>query len=405
MLTSPWVRGPVGIDAGPRLTRTSLVSVLVMVPTMAAGTRLMDLVTLLDGDHRVQVVFTVPHTGETWHGLDDYVRSRGGVVLPWQQVVQHRWDLVLSASHRHIEQVHGKLLLLPHGAGSLMSRRFSRKAGGAIRETTGLDRELLTYRGRVMPAALCLTHDREVDALRESCPEALAAAVVAGDICLDRIAGSVPLRAQYRRALGIEDGQRLVTISSTWTPESTFGSHPELYLRLVDELGHGCTRVAAVLHPHIWAVHGAWQVRAWLAPALRHGLIIIPPSEGWQATLIASDQVVGDHGSTTLYAAALGIPVHLAAYPDRNVRHESPADHLAGSVSRLDHRRPLAPQLRNAPRPAPEFVDQISSRVGHAARIFRTTMYTLLELSEPSWPAALPAVSLPDPITRDGNLP
>jgi hypothetical protein len=393
MDATSWVLGPVGLDAGNRLTRMGFRTVLVMVPTMTAGTRLMDLVPLLEADHRVQVVFAVPQAGETWHGTEEFVRGCGGVVLPWQQAAQHRWDLVLCASHRHIEQVRGKVMVLPHGAGSLMSRRFSRKGGSAVRETTGLDRELLTYRGRVIPAAIALTHDRELDALRQLCPEAVPAAVVTGDICLDRMVASLPFRKRYRGALGISDAQELITVSSTWSPESTFGRHPELYARLIDEVGDGA-RVSAVLHPNIWAVHGTWQVRGWLAAALRRGLILIPPEEGWRATMIASDLVLGDHGSTTAYAAAIGIPVALATFPDANVRKGSIAHGLARTARRLDHDSPLVPQLREV-LPALGLAGLIGSRPDQAASILRSTMYRLLELPEPSWPASVSPVQIP----------
>lgn len=405
MLTIPWIRGPVGLDAATHVTRTSFKSVLVMVPTMTAGTRVLDLMSLLEGDHRIQVVFTVPHAGQTWHGVDDFVRRNGGVVLPWHQAIQHRWDLVLSASHRHIEQVHGKVLILPHGAGSLMSRRFSRKARKAMHETTGLDRELLTYRGRVIPSALCLTHDHEIGVLRRLCPEALSAAVVTGDICLDRIIASIPFRPQYRRALGLDEDDDLITVNSTWTPESTFGSRPELYLRLIDELGASRTRVAAILHPNIWAVHGPWQIHTWLAPAVRRGLILIPPEEGWRATLVASDQVIGDRGSTTIYAAAARVPVHLAAYPEHDTRAGSIGHCLASIAPHLDHELPLLPQLRDMPRPVPEFAGLVSSRIGQAAAIFRATMYRLLNLPEPSWPATSAAVPLPTRVPAHGSRP
>lgn len=391
-----WVRGPVGIDAERRITRTGFHTALVMVPTMTAGTRLMDLVPLLEADHRVQVVFTVPHAAESWSGVEDFVRDCGGVLYPWQQALQHRWDLVLTASHRHIEQVHGRVMVLPHGAGALMSRRFSKKAG-ADRPSTGLDRELLTSRGRLLPSALALTHEGELGALRGSCPEALPVAFVAGDLCLDRMLAGLPLRAVYRRALGVSPEHTLVTISSTWSAEGVFGRHLELYERLVEELPAARFRVAAVIHPQVWTVHGRRQVQAWLGRAIRGGLLVIPPHEGWRATMVASDRVIGDHGSTTSYAAAIGRPVHLAAFPRQNIRPGSLADALAGIAPRLDHDRPLAEQLHRVPGTdqVPEFARLISAAPGQAAQRFRAAMYRLLSLTEPAWPARSAPVPLP----------
>jgi hypothetical protein len=399
MTMTSWTRGPVGIDAGTRLTATGCCNVLVMVPTVTAGNRLMDLVPLFDGDFRVQLTVTVPNEGEIWHGLDEFVRSTGMVVLPWEQAHRHHWDLVLSASHRHIERVSGALLVLPHGAGSEMSRRFSRKAGAASRPTTGLDRDLLTYRGRLIPAAVALPHERELTTLRRTCPEALLSAVVTGDLCLDRMRASSLLRDQYRAALGVSAGQRLVTISSTWSPHSLFGRHRDLYEQVVDALTPH-DRVAMVLHPNVWAVHGAWQVRSWLAAAVRKGLLVVPAAAGWQATVVASDVVIGDFGSTTSYAAALGIKVLLADHAAAAVRKGSIADVVAAGSGQLDLRQDLAAQVRRC-RPtanAGRVAAALSSAPDLAASRFRAAMYRLLELAEPDrvaapQPFALPVVS------------
>lgn len=394
-----WVRGPIGIDAATRITRAGFRTVLVMAPTMAAGTRLLDLVPLLEADFRVQLAITVPHAGQVWHGLDEFVRDTGILFVPWQQAIQQDWDLVLAASHRHLDQVHGKVLVLPHGAGATRSRLFSRKSGGATRSTSGLDRELLTCRGRVIPSALALSHDAELAVLRETCPEAEPVAVVAGDICLDRMTASLPLRDRYRAALGIADDQTLVTISSTWSTDSTFGAHPELYGRLVDELGRGDNRarVAAVVHPAVFAAHGRWQVRSWMATAGHDGILVVPPDEGWRAVMIASDVVVGDHGSTTVYAAAIGRPVCLATVPRGVLRPGSLAARLADRVPLLDHERELLPQLARAVVCPADVSGAITSRPGRAAHELRAAMYRLLGIDAPSWPARPSPVPLPRP--------
>jgi hypothetical protein len=399
MINTTWVRAPFGHGARARITRSECRTVLVMVPTMAAGTRLMDLVPLLEADFRVQVAVTIPHAGEEWHGLDAFVRGTGMLALPWHQAVRLDWDLVLTASHRHIEQVHGKVLILPHGAGATRSRRYSRKAGGATRPTSGLDRELLTFRGRVVPSALALTHDRELGMLRNTCPEAVPAAVVAGDLCLDRMLASLPFRDQYRAALGIAANQRLITVSSAWSTDATFGRHLELYERLLDELHDtGKTaRVAAVLHPQIWLAHGPWQVRSWLRNALRKGLLVVPPEEGWRAAMIASDLVVGDHGSTTSYAAAIGRPITLATFPRDVIRKYSVAATVGQHAPLLDHTRALLPQLNTITTGEASVARELSARIGSAATLFRATMYRLLGLPEPSWPPPISPVPLPHP--------
>ncbi|TNC22117.1 hypothetical protein [Amycolatopsis alkalitolerans] len=384
-----WIRGPLGPDAAARTTVAGCKTVLAVVPTMTAGTRLLDVLPLVETDFRTQTLFTVPHTTDVWHGVEEFVRAQGGLVVPWHQAVRHEWDLVVAASHRHLPELRGPILLLPHGAGAAMSRKYSRKANGAAIPTTGLDRELLTYRGRVLPAALALPHEGERDLLARRCPEALDRAVVTGDLCLDRMRASLPSRHRYRQALGIGDDQLLVTVSSTWSADSVLGRLPSLCRRLLDEFAH----VALVLHPQAWAVHGRRQIAAWLS---RSGLRLIPPDEGWRAAVIASDWVLGDHGSTTAYAAAIGRPVTLATWPGGNLREGSIAEVIGKHAPRLRLGRPLAAQrdtavrrttaLRSAALPA------ITSRPDGAAAALRAVMYDLLGIPEPAQAPAVPAV-------------
>ncbi|MFB9909749.1 hypothetical protein [Allokutzneria oryzae] len=397
-----WIRAPLGIGADKWITRTGCRTVLVVVAHMAAGTRLLDVLPLLEADHRIQVTFTVPDTGDGWHATDEFVRAQGGLYLPWQQAIRHEFDLVLVASHTAMDRVHGPVLLLPHGSGATKSLLRVRSAGAGSVPTHGLDRQMLMRDGRLVPAALALTHDDELRVLRESCPEAVPRAVVAGDPCLDRMLASVPLRESYRRALGVGSGQRLVTVSSTWTAKSAFGRHPDLFARLLAELTGRGDRVAAILHPNIWAVHGRWQVRAWLADCLRAGLILLPPEEGWRAAVVASDAVIGDHGSVTRYAAALGVPVAMAAFPTEEVRPSAPARALADLAARIDLTQPIEPQL-----PTSTDVERqraagalLSSAPGRSGAILRRTMYRLLDIPEPVRAVPVSPVPLPRPVPR-----
>lgn len=401
MRTEQWVRGPLGIGADQRVTRTGCRTVLVMMPTMAAGTRLLDVVALLAGDHRVQTVFTVPETIETWHGIHEFAHRHGRLVIPWQQALQLRFDLVLAASYWELDRASGPVLVVPHGATNLMSRRYSRRRPDA-HPHTGLSRETLISRGVVLPTVLALTHDSELTVLRGSCPEAVPRAVVAGDVCYDRMVAGQRHRSTYRRELGVRDDQRLVTVSSTWTPESAFGRHPELCRRLLDSLPRADHRVALVLHPRVWAVHGHWQIRAWLGTCIRDGLLVIPPEEGWRATMIASDVVLGDHGSTTQYAAAIGRPVMLATFPRESIRRGSVADTIAGRTAVLDLNRSLADQVGAAASGAGDdrIAGLITSRPGRAAAILRHAMYGVLDLPEP----AVPAQAMPVPVARPVRL-
>ncbi|NUT47551.1 MAG: hypothetical protein HOV94_09625 [Saccharothrix sp.] len=391
-----WIRGPIGPDAERRVTVAGCRTVLAMVPHPVAGIRLIsDVVPLLRNDPRVQVVFSVTDTGRRWHGTEELVRRHGGIVIPWEQAAHHEFDVVLAAAHNDLDQAHGPILLLPHGAGHLASRKFSRHAGPGALPHPGLSRESLTKRGRVLPAAIALTHDDEVAALWSSCPEAAHTAVVVGDPCLDRMTASLPLRDRYRAALGVPEGRRLVTVSSTWATDSAFGRWFSLCRTLLEELPDD--RVALVLHPNAWSVHGEWQIRSWLHDCIEAGLLVIPPEEGWRATMIASDHVLGDHGSTTQYAAAIGRPVALAAYPGDNVRSGSLAQLLRDEFTELDPDRPIARQLVTTAR-SQRMARMVSSRPGEAAAGLRRTIYRLMRLPEPTHPAAADLLPAPRPL-------
>jgi hypothetical protein len=398
-----WINGPIGDGSARRVTRSGFRTVLVLVPHLVAGTRLMDFLPLIETDHRVQTVFTVPDTLTSWHGTEDFVRAQDGFVMPWHQAIRHEFDLVLNASISDTEPAHGPMLVTPHGAGSLRSRLRSRAGGSEALATHALVRENLIRHGTVLPSALVLTHDDELDALRQSCPEAVPTAVVAGDLCLDRMRASLVHRARYRHALGVGADQTLVVVSSTWSTDSVFGQHPGLYRRLIDEIPGEQYRIAAVLHPNIWRVHGRRQIRAWMSDCTQRGMLLLPPEEGWRAAMIAADVILGDHGSTTQYGAAVGVPTLLAAGAEDNVRPGSPAEVLSRFAPRLRTDHPMPLQLHQAisqtdPSTATTMTDRLTSRPGQAAEILRRTMYRLLNLPEPHRAVPVSPVPLPRPI-------
>jgi len=361
----------------------------------------MDVLPLLESDHRVHVVFTVAPApnGAVCHGADEFIRIRGGLLIPWWQAVQTEFDVVLAASRTGVEQLHGRIVLMPHGSGSTGPRLRSRSAGTGAMPWHGLCRDALTSHGRVLPSALALTHDAELAVLRESCPEALPAAVVVGDICLDRLLASIPFRARYRAALGVADDEKLVVVTSTWQPESALGRHPDLLDRLLRELPCGF-KVAAVLHPNIWHVHGPFQVRTWLADCVRRGLLLLPPDEGWRAALVAADLVIGDYGSVTRYGAAIGTPLLLSEFPRHDIRSGGVADLLDRRAPHLCRDMPLADQVRMSASGDRtwrcEVLEMLTSRPRRAGAILRTTLYDRLGLPEPA--RALPRSPVPLPV-------
>src|SRR5256885_1063441 len=90
--------------------------------------------------------------------------------------------------------------------------------------------------GRVIPAGGVWARDRWREGGARGCPPALDVAVVAGDICHDRLIASGPARNSYRRAFGVRPDQRLVLFTSTWGPHSLFARHEHHLPAMVRDL-------------------------------------------------------------------------------------------------------------------------------------------------------------------------
>ncbi|MFD7664141.1 hypothetical protein [Streptomyces sp. NPDC059788] len=272
----------------------------------------------------------------------------------------------------------------------------------------GLSPEWLLRDGEPVATATVLSHPEQLIRLRRACPPAARTAVLAGDPCFDRLLAALPRRDSFRRALGVSAGQRLVVVNSTWGPRSLFGDDNDVLPWLLDsltrELPVDSYRRCAVLHPNIWHGHGPGQVRAWLRHAEHAGLTVVPPLGPWRQVLAAADAVIGDHGSVTYYAAAIGTPVLLGAFPAQDLDPASPVAELGRTARRLRPYEPLLPQLDElCAHHRPGRYDQLtalaSSSPGASAALLRRAFYGLMDLPEPDLPAFLP--QLPDPAYGD----
>jgi hypothetical protein len=400
MSCGEWAQGPYGLDAARGATVRTQRTVLAVVHSVVTGARLADVLPVLSCDRRVQVVFSAAPSLFPG-GVSDFLRDMGAAALPWQGAVREQFDLAIAAGTGQLERLHAPVVLMPHGAGfGKRPPRWPGQGPPAPRHAHGTERQQLVYHGRVVPAAILLAHQDRLAQLRRSCPEAVPAAVVAGDPCHDRLAASLPLRGAYRRALGVRDDQELILVTSTWGAGSLLGQAPGLLPRLLAELPASRYRVAASLHPDAWSWHGPWQVRAWHADCVRSGLALLPAAEGWRAALAAADLVIGDHGSATLYAASLGVPVLLAAFPRDEVPAGSHAALLGSTAPRLRPGRPLLPQLEHAaagyrPERYASLRGQVTSEPGRSLQLIRQVLYRRLGLAEPPGIPAAEPVPLP----------
>ena len=371
---------------------------LVVARTLTATNRLLDVLPVISGDPRVQVVFTLDEGSAYAVGARRQLDELRVPFVPWSAAVRQRWDLVLSASaDTGLAELDGPVLVLAHGAGH--SRYLPRDPHR--RQLAGLSAAQLVHDGRLVPALIGLSTEADRHRLAAAHPDAPARAEVVGDPCYDRIVASTRHRDRYRSALGVGAGQRLVVLSSTWGRRSLLGRYPTLPARVLGALPADRYRVALVAHPNVWIGHGDWQLRAWLDEATDAGLVLLPPTDGWQAALLAADLVVGDHGSTGLYAAGLDLPILLAAAGTDELVPGTPADRFGRTAPPLDARGGLRHQIETALTDyRPGAWDRLTADVftarGRSLPLLRAACYRLLGLPEPATPPTARTVPAPD---------
>ncbi|MFE2284656.1 hypothetical protein ACFXDJ_10825 [Streptomyces sp. NPDC059443] len=392
---------PVGPDAARWRTFGGERTVVVAARTVTSLVRVLDVVPeILHDDPRITVVFAYDPTSAFNDGVLDLLRSLGCRTLPWPQLAEIAPDLLISASE-NIKVPPGDypVLVLPHGVG--FQKQVPDSAGPGTRLSGLAHDDLLAARR----AWLAVSHPDQESQLAAAHPGTAGRTVLVGDPCLDRIRASVRWRERYRATLGLVPGQQLVLVSSTWGEESLAGSSPGLPADLLAQLPADEFRVALVLHPNVWSGHGAWQVRVMQQSALEAGLIAVDPTDGWQQALVASDLVIGDHGSVTLYGAALGRPVLLGAFGSEAVPGTA-GYALRTAAGRLEEGRPLLAQVEAAV--ADHRADRYAlvsaaafAEPGRALPRLRGLVYRLLGLPRPKQPSRGPrAFPIPAPDIR-----
>jgi hypothetical protein len=373
-------------------------TVLAVARTFTSAVRLLDALSVFSSDFRVEVRFAFDDSSAFSTGVPDLLRESGVRFAALRDAMRSRFDLALMASENiELEHIDAPVVVLPHGTGF---HRYVPDSEGQGDRLAG-----------VVPAArlagrqvwMAVPHPGQREQLQADYPEAAARCVVVGDMVFDELAASLPLGDLYRQDLAVGPGQRLVVVTSTWGTGSLMHSWQELPARLLGELPADEYRVALVLHPNAWSWHGEYQVKLWLADAREAGLIVLPPSGGWQAALVASDAVIGDHGSVTLYGAALDRPVLLAGdQAAAKVVPGTPPDELSRTAIRLDGARPLAGQIAAAieghdPGRFAALADRMFARRGEAAIMLRDLLYDRLSLAVPDSVPAVRAAGRPRP--------
>jgi hypothetical protein len=372
-------------------------TLVVAARTLTSAVRVLEcLPSLLRGDPRVIVLFAHDPGSAFGDGVPDLLRDNGCRVVPWDRLPDVRADLVLTASENvDLPDADCPVLVLPHGVGF---HKYVPDSRGPGRRLSGMVPDRLLESGR---AWLAVSHPDQEAQLAAAHPRTAGRTLPIGDPCYDELLVSLPRSAAYRQALGVTGGRRLVVVSSTWGPTALLGRDAALPGRLLARLPVDEYAVAAVVHPNVWAAHGSWRLRTVLAPALEAGLLLVPPVHRWRQALVAADAVVGDHGSVTLYGAALGKPVLLAAFGEESVPGTA-AERLARTTRRLDphgdiHRQ-IADAIERPPAGVPPLARAAFAEPGQALGRLREALYRLLELPEPRTAAPVPPALAPDAV-------
>ncbi|WP_405393164.1 translation initiation factor 2 [Streptomyces sp. NBC_01102] len=359
--------------------------------------RLLDVLPVFDGDTRITVRFTLLPGSHFDVDALAALDSSGGRIVPWDEARRSRHDLVLAASPKgEFHELSGPRALLPHGAG--FNKAISND--GSPEVPSGLDPHYLLADGEPWADLHALAHEEQLARLARHCPSAVGRAAVVGDPTLDRFLASVPHRQDYRAALGTGPRQ-LVVLASTWGPDSLLARRPGLPAELTGILAHDAFQVALIVHPNEYSRTGLFDLSRRLAPALRAGLILARPYEEWAALLVAADAVVTDHGSTALYAAALGRPVVSAYDGGRELIPGSPMARLLDAAPRLSAASGLEDALRESRTTdtrgpaAGAFAQQ-----GRALQLLRERLYRMLGLRPPSSPMDASAFARPSTTPR-----
>jgi hypothetical protein len=387
---------------GKWATFANQIHVNAVVHTPASLMRLVDYADLLQSDPRVHIDWTVAPDRFN-RGVGTLLDQLEVPVVTWQEARERPYDLAIATSLHRVEELSAKhTFTAPHGCG--YGKRYPpwHWPVGQTPPVYGLDRQsLLDQDGKPVFDRIVLSHVDQYDVLLRQCPEAARAALIAGDISLDRVIASKPFRERYRFAFGVRRRQTLVAIASTWGSESLLAKFPGLPERLMRELPAD-HRVVMTMHPAVWFEHGPRRVRGYLRAATEAGLDLIGPAKDWRPLLSAADVIVSDHTSLTSYAAATGVPVLLSHYAKDDIAAESVTAALAKVAPRYDPAKPLTEQLQQARSTAQAqqavALPGVSSVLGRSAKIVRNAMYGLIGLTEPTEPARV------EPVPFDGML-
>ena len=116
-----------------------------------------------------------------------------------------------------------------------------------------LSRQHLLHEGRLVPAAIVYAHDRDLEELGRVLPGGASRwlmwwVIRASTGSRPTGPGGIPTGVRWES----RTEQRLVVVTSTWGPASTFGRLDSLLPQLLSQLPRDLYRVAMLVHPNVF---------------------------------------------------------------------------------------------------------------------------------------------------------
>jgi hypothetical protein len=311
--------------------------ILVVVRNGASLSGLHDCLPAATQDHRIEWTWTIEPGSRFAAGLADELRRVGLHPTPWSTVLGKRFDLCIAAqASPQLALIDAPRLVVPHGVG--FNRRNPERTGDTT-SPVGCSRQELMVDGRVVPDHIGISDECLLPQLEAVCPEAVDRVFVMGDPAWDRMVAGRRLRERLRARLGVRPGQRVVVVNTTWNDDtSLWGQGDHVLQRLLAQLPADEFRVLLITHPNLHAQHSRYHLEGLLADARAAGLLSVVPYSDWHAAVLVADVAVGDHGSVSVYLAALGVPFLRAG--------DGVAELVTGSTTRRFHDETTALDVR-----------------------------------------------------------
>lgn len=246
--------------------------------------------------------------------------------LPIRQVGKleyyfRHWDLVVTADHinsngtlTHINPYSWPTLRIPHGIANKMV------AG-----------QLYTYgkscydkRGKILYSCIFASSKTELDLALGMNPAFSDVVTVVSNLKCDLILDQSRQRDDIRYKLGVSPDEKLILVASTFGPNCLFNVIGDALLAEIERLS-GQYRFSLTIHPLEYVASlpnkPSWGER--LSVFKEKGCLVITPGESWEPYMIASDVIITDHTSLSLFGLVLERPYIFSPIPDTVISEET----------------------------------------------------------------------------------